>query len=539
MPTYLLNLLNQHNSQLVEVSEHTTNNTNNRLIIVIDGKKYTVVRQTLISTQNITIGMIPNLFKSGVPVCVELRSESWNKKMCLICFHQIPEIPRPLHFYESSRIPQLNFSVCVFKEDLISMFPAKNRDDCSQSIALGYFNVMSFIQEFRQISSTEFRIQILWKMFVHSLCKIGYFDFFDYNHFMSIVFKLFQRMFSFNEKRLQVRPGVLKELFFSFIQRLLMKNSWFLICGELIRTVRSSTLIDLFSKGKYPPNLHFIDKERNLVGMSILSQKENEFTIEFLLVLLQNPDAIYIGSEINAGCPDWRPDISEPCDEDDINCDDGPLVRSFSYNEPRCIKQGIILFGNQTLILFKLGSSITVIQRKNGTFEYFNIYLLVLRHALDVNDILYEWTIQFTCFPYVGSTHLREGMTKCGVFPIIEGTATVEQIREVLFDSDFGVVLQELHQKLEGFRERLREHYSIEVKEQSPAPASTQEWIEDQFDSRLESIRNNRFIKDFLRFFTPVLEQLQERRDLTPEIIEILQFLKELFAFFTPDPLDM
>ena len=537
MPKYLLNLLNQHTSQLVEVSEHRTDKTDNRLIIVIEGKKYTVVRQTLTSTQSITIGMIPNLFQSGVPVCVELRSELWNKKICLICFEHIPEIPR--QFFHSSQhfsIPQLNFSVCVFKKDLISIFQAKNSDDCShQYIALGHFNFMSFIEQFKRISSNEWRIPVLWKMFVHSLCEIGYFDFFDYNHFMSIVFNLFQRMFSLNEKRLPVRPDVLKELFFSFIQRLLMKNSWFLICGELIRTVRSSALIDLFSDLQNPPIVNFIDRELGFIGVSKTSGVGNDFKLNFFLVSLKTKEVIPVGVEDRT----WYPDNGNGSQDDENidDFDDGPLERTVSYSNPFYIMQGITLFGTHTLIIFKLGSSITVfIQRKDGTFEYFNIYLLILLHALDNDEILDEWTFQFTRFPYVGSSNLTKGLEQCGVLKILEGTATLEEIYKFFYVSDFGVVLKVLRQKLPEFQERLHAHYSMKYQEETNHEQK-QGLIQYRCNSRIYSIKSNRFINDLVCFLTPVLEQLQERRDLTPEIIEILQFLKELFDFFRPAPL--
>jgi hypothetical protein len=532
----LLKLLQQHTSQLVEVSEHITDNTDNRLIIVIKGIKYTVVRQTLTSKQNITIGMIPNLFQSGVPVCVELRSESWNKKICLICFEHIPEIPRQFfHSYQHFSIPQLNFSVCVFKEDFISMFQAKNSNDCShQYIALGHFNVMSFIEQFKWVSSNEWRFQVLWGMLVHSLFKIGYFNFFDYNHFMSIVFNLFQRMFNFNEKRRPVHPGVLKELFFSFIQRLLMKNSWFLICGELILTGCSSDLINLFSDQQNPPIVNFIDRDSGFVGVSKTSGFGEEFELNFLLVSLETTKVIRVGVENRT----WYPDNGSQDDENIDDFDDGPLERTVSYSNPIHIMQGITLFGNQRLIIFKLGSSITVfIQRKDETFEYFNIYLIILLHALDIDEILDEWTFQFTHFPYVGSSNLTKGLEQCGVLPILGGPATLEEIYHFFYVSDFGVVLKVLRQNLPEFQERLHAHYSMKYQEEKNSEQK-KGLIQYRCNSRLRSsIQANRFIKDLVCFLTPVLEQLQERRDLTPEIIEILQFLKELFDFFRPAPL--
>jgi hypothetical protein len=539
MTKYLRKLLQEPTSQLVEVSEHRTDKTDNRLIIMIEGKKYTVLRQTLTSTQSITIGMIPNLFQSGVPVCVELRSESWNKKICLICFEHIPEIPR--QFFHSSQhfsIPQLNFSVCVFKEDFISIFQAKNSDDCShQYIALGHFNFMSFIEQFKWVSSNEWRFQVLWGMLVHSLFKIGYFDFFNYNHFMSIVFNLFQRMFSLNENMRHVRLDVLKELFFSFIQRLLMKNSWFLICGELIRTVRSSALIDLFSDPLNPPIVNFIDRELGFIGVSKTSGVGNDSKLNFFLFSLKTKEVIPVGVEDRT----WYPDIGDESRGDNIDddFDDGPLERIPTPSKPESIQQGILPFGHDRdlfVLIPDFSIHVFIRRRPNGTFEYFNIWLFVLLHALETNESLYQLTMNFTYLRYIGSSHLTKGLEQCGVLPILRGTATLEEIYHFFYVSDFGVVLKVLRQKLPEFQERLYEHYSMKYQEETNSEQK-QGLIQYRCNSIISSIKSNRFIKEFMSFLTPVLEQLQERRDLTPEIIEILQFLKELFAFFTPAPL--
>ncbi len=515
---FLQNVYKGSCSQLVRVIDSCTGNPETGLTVYIDGQKYMVVYRRNMTTcpNNIIVKMIPKYFKSGVPVCVELRSESWNKKICLICFHQIPEIPR--QFSEFYRIPQLNFSVCVFEEKLIKLFPAMSMDNISQSIALGYFNVIPFIQEFRRISSNELHIPVLWRMFVNSLREIGYFNFFNYNHFMSMVFTIFQRMFRLNEKRLPVRIDVLKELFFSFIQRLLMKNSWFLICEKLILTVHSSALINLFSDRQYPPIVNFIDRNFGLVGVSTFCGVGDEFRIIFCLISLKTTEVIYVEDEDRT----WYPDNGSQDDENIDDFDDGPLKRMPAFSKPDCIKEGIIPFGNhQHLFVFISGSSMNIfIRHPDGTFGHFNIYLFVLLHALNTDESLHELTFQFTHFPYVGSSNLREGLEQCGVLPILEGTASVEEILNFFYRSHLGVVLEELRKNFQGFPELLIE--------------------KDCCDSRLISIQANRFIKDFMSFLTPVLQKLEERRDLTPKIIEILQFLKELFAFFTPTaPPDM
>jgi len=531
-------LLNITNSQLTCFSEQSVCSKNYpSFSIEHRGERYQLVFQTMSSEHYIKIGMIPEFFQSGIPICVILRSLSGvNEIKCFICFHDISQIQPNMTY-----VPTIEFSLCIFEKDLIDIRFAMKSEIHSPNFALGCFNVMSFIQQFRRISSNERRIPVLWKMLVHSLREIGYFDFFDYNHFMSIVFNLFQRMFRLNGKILYVSFDESKELFFSFIQRLLMKKSWFMICQEFIHLIRPSrSLIRLFSDRQNPPVVNFIDHNLGLVGLSYLSGVGGDFQVSFAVVSIKTTEVIDVGSHDTK----WYPDIGESrgdnIDDDDFN---GPLTRTPAYSKPECIQQGIIPFGHddQYLIVFITGFSINIfIRRPNGTFEHFNIWFFVLFHALDIDISLDEATIQFTEFRYIGSSNLREGLEQCGVRAIIEGTASVEEINHFFYQSDIGVVLQSLWKNFQGFQERLSAHYSMKYQDEyqdEKNPEQKQELIEYRYIIRIQLIRSNRFIKKLVCFLTPVLEQLQERRDLTPEIIEILQFLKELFAFFTPAPL--
>ena len=483
-------LSNITNSQLTCFSEQRVCSENyHRFSIEHRGERYQLVFQTMSSEHYIKIGMIPEFFKSGIPICVILRSLSGvNEIKCFICFHDISQIQSFM-----TDVPTIEFSLCIFEKDLIDIRFAMKSEIHSPSFALGCFNVMSFIQQFRRISSNERRIPVLWKMLVHSLREIGYFDFFDYNHFMSIVFNLFQRMFRLNES---------KELFFSFIQRLLMKNSWFMVCGEFIHPIRPSrSLIRLFSDRQNPPFVNFIDHNLGLVGLSYLSGVGGDFQVSFAVVSIKTTEVIDVGSHDTK----WYPDIGESRG-DNIYGLSGPLMRTPAYSNPECIQEGILPFGNHHLFVFNSGHSINIfIRRPNGTFEHFNIWFFVLLHALNTDESLHEATIQFTHFPYIGSSNLREGLEQCGVCEILEGTASVEEIYHFFYDSDFGVVLQSLWKNFQEFREQLNAHYS-------------------------------RFIDEFVSFFMDVIEQLRGRRDLTPKIIEILQFLDELFDFFKSAP---
>jgi hypothetical protein len=522
-------LSNITNSELIHASKQRVySKKNSSFLIKHLGETYQLIFQIMSSEHYIKIGMIPEYFQSGIPICVILRSLSGeNEIKCFICFHDISQIQPSMTY-----VPTIEFSLCIFEKDLIDIRFAMKSEIHSPSFALGCFNVRSFIQQFRWVSSNEWRIPFLSRSLFRSLREIGYFDFFDYNHFMSIVFNLFQRMFSLNGKILHVRPDVLKELFFSFIQKLLMNNSRFIICGEFIHPIRPSrSLIRLFSNPQNPPVVNFIDDNLGLVGLSYLSCVGGDFQVSFAAVSITTTKFIEIGSENRK----WYPDIGDESRNDNINDDSsGPLKRTPAYSKPKYIKQGITPFGNHHLIVFITGFSINIfIRRPNGTFEHFNIWFFVLLHALDIDKSLHEATIQFTEFRYIGTSNFGEGLEQCGVRAILEGTASVEEIYHFFYQSDFGVVLQSLWK---NFQECLNEHYSIKYSEEKN-PNQKKRLIEYRCDTLIQFIRSNRFIKELVCFLTPVLKQVQQRRYLPPEILEILQFLKELFAFFTPAPL--
>ena len=153
------------------------------------------------------------------------------------------------------------------------------------------------------------------------------------------------------------------------------------------------------------------------------------------------------------------------------------------------------------------------VERSDGTFEPFNIYFFILSKMFVVTDELDQLENLFTNFSFVSVHHLIEGLLKCGLLPIFDGTATREQIHAFLFEYDFGCVLQVLRQEFEGFQERLR--------------------CSMKNDHQLESIRENRFIMEFKRIFEFILQQLREQRDLEPEIQEIFHFLEQLVKFLT------
>ena len=501
---------NLKSNTLIFVSKHKTQKENPHLFVVINGKKYILVHETnsFNRNHNISIGMIPKFFRNGVPSVMTLTNYSGDAIPCLIYFHDIPTIS-PQNGFLCQSFPQMTFSVCVFeKKKYMDVRFATKSDNNSPNFALGYFNVELFIQEFRDASLNEHRILVLWKMFVDALRKIGYFDIYNYNDFQTTILVLFQKIFVFVNNLHRIR-----ELFYSFVQRILANNSWFIIIEEFIQSIRypSRDLIELFSDRRNPPIANFIDHKLGLIGVS--KYVGMNFNFIFGLVSLST-------MKVNIICSINYETCYETDDNDDIlsilfpseENDDCPLLR----RTPACVDTSAILQGfssfgnNQMLIVFKFRNMISIlIQRADGTFGPFNIYMFILSKIFAVGDELHQSSQQFTHFPFISTPHLVEGLLKCGFQPIFDGTATTEQILEFFFKSDFGCVLQLLRKEFEDFPNR------------QPCQA------------QLDSIRINRFIKDFKRVFEFILERLREQPDFGPEIQEIICFLRELVKFLT------
>jgi hypothetical protein len=511
-------------SQLtIEIDGKITQPPSSQLTIEIDGKIYPIIayENSGFDERSIWIEMIPHLFEKEVPCVVSIRGYG----IGLICFHEIPVISESqLHFPQYT--PEITFSVCVFEKQFMDVRFARKIHKDSPNFALGCFNVRLFIQEFRLSSLHEHRIPVLWKLFVNALRTIGYFDIYDYQDFQTTVLVSFQRMFIFQRHyRFSMR-----EMFYTFVQRILANNSWFLIVGEFIQHIRrpSRDLIELFSDVRYSPILNFIDCEVGYIGVSQYVRVGINSKLVFSLVSLSTNEISVVGFDNNEYYFEVRPESSEILsrlfpsnDEDDNIEDDYPLLRRRPASvDTSTISQGFTTFGNNRLIVFKLGNSMNVfIQRADGTFGPFNIYLFILSKMFAVGNELHQVSNQYSDFPYVSCQNLVEGLLECSFQPIFDGTATIEQIHAFLFESDFGCVLQVLYQEFQGFRERLRLNCPDE----------------SQYNSHLDSIRENRFIRDFKSVFEFILEQLQERPDFE-EIKEILRFLGQLVEFLTVPP---
>jgi hypothetical protein len=511
------------NSPLICVKTYTTS-AQKHVIVMIDETQYHIVCGE--NSPCLLVEDIPRQFEIGVPSVVELRTKSGDTINSFITFHDIPTI-----------LPQITFSVYRFeKGKFMDVRFAQKSDRNSPNFALGGLDVYSFIQEFRRASSHEHLIPVLWKMLIDALRNIGYFDIQNHNDFQTTVFLLFQRMLSFQ----QDSPN-LRKLFYSFVQRILAKNAWFLIVEQSIQCIRppSRELIELFYDAENPPIVNFIDHDSNIVGLTKHGAGMGYLECRYTLVSLSTTKVQIVhddsyAQEFRDNGQESKSVLSHLFREYDPNCP--PIVRQYPVKTP-AILQGFSNIGPRQLVLFKTKNSIDVFGiQPDGTFERFPPELLILSKIFEVGDRFNQLTKYFS-HSYVRTLEdLVEGLVKCGFFPIFDGTVMREQFSYFLFESDFGCVLQRLRCEIDGFPKRLEDQcllqYLEEVRKQeveNPTP------VGDLFEARLHSIRENDFIVDFNKIFVFLLEKLGNRDDLTPEIQEIVLFLEQLVKFLNTD----
>lgn len=506
-------------SNLMSVSHHTTSQQDNHVIVVIHGRRYLVTCNENCSIHDVLTQYVPDFFRNGIPCVVKLTTYSGDEISCLICFHDIPKIPQLDISGQPSFLPPMAFSVCVFKKgQFMDVRFATKSDGNSPNFVLGWFDAKSFMDEFRKMYWRDRRTSILWKMFLYALCKIGYFDIYDYNSFRTLVLQYFQKIYSFPKYNQDFK----RKMFFLFVERLLAKNSWFLIVGEIIKYLQCPpcSLFHLFSDHQNLPTANFIDPKSGFIGVSRYAGNGYDFKMNYELVSLKTLQVFMVGNSDMSNfqfSPNSEHMLSilfpffGDCDDNDDDCSPPPLLR----RQPASVdtsenNQGITTFGNNCLIVFKRRNEISIfIKREDGTIEPFNIYLFILSKMFADGNELSQLTEHFTHFPFVPTINLIYGLLQCGFQPIFDGTATVKQINAFLVDSDFGCVL-------EGLRKQFTIHNKC-----------------------LDSIRESRFISDFKGIFEFILQQLRGRPDLTPEIVEILDFLNQMVEFLDSIHSDM
>lgn len=528
--------------QLTDVSIHTTLHNAHVLFVVIGGIQFRVFCGE--NSSYLLIGDIPTHFTPDVLSVVKLTTFQGDKKICLIRFHNIPQI-LPSNESCPSCFPPMTFSVGVFKkEQLIDVRFAIKSNEYSPNFGVGCFDMRLFFEKFRRTNLLVYCIPVLWKNLIKALCDIEYFKIYKYDDFQTSVLVCFQRMFVFPQHR-----NTIRELFYSFVWKLLKMNSWFLIIEQSIQYLQlvSDELIGIFSNHTNPPIVNFIDRNSNVVGLTIKTGVGIDFKIHFVLVSIQSTKVYMVGLNEPEGFfhNSQESDFiisklfpSDKTENDKNDKNDFLHIRRISErnDDISAITQGFSRFGPLELIIFKIGNSINVfIKRSDGTFKKFNFYFFIMSKIFAHGYELNQLTNHLTSFPCISINNIVKGLLDDGFLQIFDGTPTIEQISDFLFKSDFGCVLQRLRHEIEGFPERLRKECLMKYKEEvekgkveNPMP------VEDLFKSHLDSIRENDFIGDFKRIFEFLLEKLGNRDDLTPEIREILHFLGQLVEFLNP-----
>ena len=526
-----------YDSQLTDVLTHITSQNAHVLFVVIDGIQFRVVCGE--NSSYLLIGDIRTHFTTDVLSVVKLTTFQGDKKFCLIRFHNIPQI-LPSNEFCPSCFPPMTFSVCEFKKgQCINVRLATKSNKDSPNFAVGCFDVRLFFQEFRLASLCEYRISVLWKMLIEALCNIGYFKIYNYHDFQTSVLVCFQRMFVFPQHR-----NTIRELFYSFVWKLLKMNSWFLIVEQSIQHFRRipDKLIVLFSDLENPPTVNFIDHKLGVVGLT--KQEGDVFYIRYIfaLVFFQSTGVCVVCSNELECCFDASQESDNILSTLFPSYEDFPILRRTPASvNTSAISEGFFRFGPLSLIVFKTGKSIDVFsQREDNTImKRFNIYLFFLSKIIAGGDELNQLTEHFTHLSRISVEDLVEGFVKDGFLPIFDGSATIEEIHYFLFNSDFGCVLQGLRQEFKEFPERLRNECLMKYKEEVEKGkvenlTPVEDLLKERLKAHLDSILENDFIMNFKRIFEFLLEKLGNRDDLTPEIQEILHFLEQLVKFLNP-----
>lgn len=543
MEEFNLKFLLKNGSNLIRVSNHRTPQ-NGRVMVPINGTNFVLVHQTATQDNDVSVQTISEFFETERVYLVKFFSREHRFNYGLILFNGS-------HDWFSQPNPQIDFSVCVFNLNFIQILHAKKTNNDSPNFALGRFDFLNFIQQFIRMINTskEYRIPVLWKMIVHSLRKIGYFDILDINCFRSKVLLIFQRMFNGVSHK-----NVLPNLFLSFVWKLLSKNCWFMIVGDnycLIRGRPSDGLIELFSNQERPPIVNFFDNESQCVGLITHTNHQ------CVLVSLETTESTNLGP-LNYRRQQGRNDcIRVMLDKiignsgDDSGDDDGQLlVRSPAYVDTSCVLSGCLKHceGRLPLVVFKIENSMNFfIKRADGTYECFSPWLFLLLNIFAFDETLIQLSKQLkfysSCTEPVDLVEVL--VQNCGFQPIFDRSSTPEQISKFLFESDFGVILGQLRREFREFSKRLFKHYleadfeengdveepsSFDGREEGDLQGNR---IQEKCSLHIESLRENQYLYHLKLIFEFILERLREREDLGPEIREMLGFLEQLVKFLS------
>lgn len=514
------------------------------LTIEIHGITYSIVH---ISDEDhkITTGMISDFFKCNQLYVVTLYSREHNISFSSNVFLVLNAVP-PNPILSSL----MNYSLSWFDHEYFEIYLAKRKDEKSEIFGIGIFNYLDLIDKFKWmiLFSREYRIPVLWKMFIQDLFNNGYFDIFNFNHFQQIVFNLFFIMFNFDN----IRPHDLRKLFLIFIQKIFSMNCWFMIIGGSQIPIRRPPpiLVQMFSNPKRYPTVNFVSK--GCVGMIThdfqcvlvsFQNNGNDVKVNYLGLLCDrrgDEQSVIVNSILDQLFPEESDDGSpEPLlrrKQGRVNMDDIP--------------EGIfrVCRGTLTIVVFKKNNHLDVyIDRKNGTFERLCQHFFLMLNMLADDNRLAQITNQYTDFSSVEPSMLIKALLPCGFERIFNGNAKIDELNRFLVLSDFGVILQELKCNFEGFLKRLFENCSKEDDKYSPSgllasppfrrkdgqDREKQERIEGEICSRIKFLQENQFVCELRVIFDLILRQFGEMRDLGQEIDEIFEFLRKLVEFLT------
>jgi hypothetical protein len=498
--------------QLVPKTNHTRPQ-NGPLIITIDGEeeKYEVVFDSSCFPYRykLTPVLIQELFDNGklYPIlCREqlrcnINSSQLKQLFGFICFDNIPTQLDP--------IGPIQFSILHFPPEFFCIRLGTPYDNTTSNFGIGCLKVEAVIEMFKkriQLKLQSINIYQLWFEFVHFLNRIGYFNIFDYNDFRSFSFHFFLKMFSFGN---HIRINKRLNMFYSFVEHLMMRNRCFIIHGQNIRPVRGKLypqIIKLFSE-KFDPVINFCDDESQCVGITVLKAPVHTSTCH--LISLETMEVINIGPLFNNPIHFQVEDdiikyITETYPDDDEKEEVVPLQRTSECgNDISLIKNGIFTIAGYKFFIFKTDICnrpiIEYFLEKNGTIEAFPSFFLTLLHIFYPDNRFFQLGNHFD-----GSINrIVNEIVPCGFEAIFNRTVTHHDVLHHFFiESNFGIILRIMKSEYETHKSSL-------------------------CDGSRDSIRETIHFKNFKRVLQMIVRLLRERKnsELSPEIHELLQFM--------------
>jgi len=523
---------NDHQSILGPIKTNYTIPINGPLIIIFNGNDYEVLFETgcFSSTSKLTPFSIHKLFNCGKLYSVQfnkqwrigIKSSELKQFSGFICFDKIPELnPLTANFLSD----QVKFSIFHFPPEFFCILSARQYDSSTPNFVFGCLKVEAVIDMFKKIIQSKVESKVkkiimtfrqLWLEFVHFLVRIGYFKIFDYDDFHLFSFIFFLKMFPLGH---HIRKEIRLNMFYSFIEYLMIGNRFFIIHGQNIRPVKGrlssnnvNEIIELFF-GKLPPIINLIDDKS---GYAILTQVNDPihmskcYIIDFetmnVISVLPLFDLVPSLQAVNTIMKTLPPSSSmTDSDDDDDSCllqrrpaggrIDLDLIQNKceEHDERRFIVVKSYI-GNRPIIQCFL-------QKRDGTFEIFDSVFSTILHIFKQGNIFFQFQDYFD-----GSMEaFIKAIVQCGFEPIFNGTASFKQLYDFFMESHFGDLLKILMCEYETYKS-------------------------DLCDGSRKSIRETTHFKSFKRVLEMILKLVREMNisELSPEIHKLLEFLDVL-----------